>query len=169
MTKVWSEVAADSAGDFVFESGERYAVLASVSLDYTLDQVRAYVENHGFAVTYAWEWGQPNRATYRIDQWIAQLPEDANAHHRWIYAEGNFTGSAPFTVGQHAPWPLTVYEINNVFEAVDAPAGDVVELPPKPCNCPPKPGFPWGAVIAGVVSFGVGLKLGFVLGARPGL
>lgn len=118
--KVWSEVQ-PTGGDFVFQPGERYAVLASASLNYTLDQIAAKAEEKGFSVTYKWETGQPSRATYAIDNWLDSLAPDTTSNHRWVYAEGNFTGSSPWSLSVDPPWPFTMYHVAHVFEAVDAP------------------------------------------------
>lgn len=133
--KVWNTLAS-SGGDFTFQPGGRYAVLASVSKNYSLEEVEKYVEGKGFQVTYAWEQGQPTRATYPIDDWLAGLAPDTTDNHRWLYAEGDYNGVDPWTVGQDPPWPLSIYHVSNVLVAVDAPA------PTSPSDTPVAPSIP---------------------------
>jgi hypothetical protein len=132
-SKVWSEIQPQSGG-FTFQPGERYAVLADVSLNFTLEQIKNKAQSEGFDVTYAWETGDPNRATYQIDNWLASIPADTTSNHRWVYAEGNFSGAAPWVLGAKAPWPLTIYYVSHVFEAVDAP--DQPDAPAAPALPP---------------------------------
>jgi hypothetical protein len=134
-TKVWSELAAQS-GYFVFAPGQRYAVLASVSLNYSLAQIEAKATSEGFQVTYAWETGQPSRATYRIDDWLDSLPDDTTSNHRWVYAEGNFLGVTPWSLPVDPPWPFTIYHVAHVFQAVDAPDQPANEGPASPALPP---------------------------------
>lgn len=133
--KVWSETE-PAGGDFTFEPGARYAVLASVSLNYSLAQVQNYVAGKGFQVTYAWETGQPSRATYAIDNWLDNLPPDTSGNHRWVYAEGDYDGTDPWKVGQDPPWPFTMYHVAHVFQAVDAAD------PVSPSDTPAAPTLP---------------------------
>lgn len=86
---VWSEI-----GDFVFQPGERFAVLASVSRNYALAQVASTLQGKGFSVTYSWEQGSPTRDASPIDTWLSNLPPDPTSNHRWLYAEGDYQGSA---------------------------------------------------------------------------
>jgi len=118
-TKVWSEIQ-PSGGAYAFQPGERYAVLASVSLNYSLAQIQTKAESEGFQVSYAWETGQASRATYAIDSWLDALPSDTTSNHRWVYAEGNFTGTSPWSLSVDPPWPFTIYHVEYVFQAVDA-------------------------------------------------
>lgn len=134
-SKVWSEIQ-PADGDYVFEPGQRYAVLASVSNDYTLEQIQHKAESEGFSVTYAWQTGQASRATYAIDNWLDGLPADTTSNHRWVYAEGNFGGSSPWKLGVDAPWPFTVYHVAHVFEAVDAPDQPSTTEPTQPALPP---------------------------------
>lgn len=136
-TKVWSPI--QPTGDaYAFEPGERYAVLASVSLNYTLSQIQAKAESEGFQVTYAWETGQASRDTYAIDQWLASLPADTTSNHRWVYAEGNFSGSTPWSLSVDPPWPFTIYHVEYVFQAVegtpDQPPTPLPHVTPPPAS-----------------------------------
>jgi len=166
--KVWNEIQ-PSGGDFVFEPGERYAVLASASLNYTLDQIAAKAESEGFSVTYKWESGQPSRATYAIDNWLESLPADTTSNHRWVYAEGNFTGSSPWSLGQDPPWPFTMYHVAHVFEAVDAPdqlsdaTPTTPTLPSTTTSAPASSGpsalaLAFGAMLVGVAGYAAGVR-----------
>jgi hypothetical protein len=165
--KVWSEIQPTS-GAFVFEPGERYAVLASASLNYTLDQIAAKAASEGFTVTYKWETGQPSRATYAIDNWLASLAPDTTSNHRWVYAEGNFTGSSPWSLSQDPPWPFTMYHVAHVFEAVDAPdqpADSPAEpaLPSTSTSAPASSGpsvvaLAFGALLFGVAGYAAGVR-----------
>jgi len=166
--KVWSEIQ-PKGGDFVFQPGERYAVLASASLNYTLDQIAAKAAEKGFTVTYKWETGQASRDTYAIDHWLDALPADTTSNHRWVYAEGNFTGETPWTLGQDPPWPFTMYHVAHVFEAVDAPdqPSDVTPTEPAlpststsaPASSGPSVGLMFfGAVLVGAVGYAAGVR-----------
>lgn len=138
--KVWSEVQA-ADGSFTFQPGGRYAVLASVSSGQSLDTIEKYVEGKGFHVTYAWETGQPSRATYYVDNWLQNLPADTTSGQRWVYAEGDYDGVDPWTVGEDPSWLASlalghVYHVAHVFLSVDAPA------PTTPTDTPTAPDLP---------------------------
>jgi hypothetical protein len=121
MSKVWSQI--QPTGDaYAFQPGERYAVLASVSRNFTLDQIKAKAESQGFSVTYDWEQGSPSRGLYPIDDWLAGLPADTTSNHRWVYAEGNFAGASAWSLSVDPPWPFTIYHVEYVFQAVEAAA-----------------------------------------------
>ena len=141
---VWHEVAPDSGNAFTFAEGDRYAVLASVSRNFTLDQVRKYMTDNGWQLTYAWEQGTPTRDTYAIDAWLAKLAPDPTANHRWVYGEANRVG-ADWTKGADAPWPFTIYHIAHVFEAVPGQ-----EPAPLPASSSSSSSSKTGAVVAGV-------------------
>jgi hypothetical protein len=163
--KVWSEVHPGSGGDFVFQPGERYAVLASVSRNYSLAEVQSKAQGKGFTLTYSWEQGQPERGQYHIDSWLASLPADATSNHRWLYAEGNFSDQAQaWTVGQDPPWPFTVYHLADVFHAVDAP-DQTSEVLPATVQSAPAPSS--GALPALVIVFSIvaAAGLGYWAGA----
>lgn len=154
-TKVWSEIQPVNGG-FAFEPGQRYAVLADVSLNFTLAQIQSKAESEGFQVTYAWETGQASRATYAIDNWLDSLPPDTTSNHRWVYAEGNFNGAAPWTLNEKAPLPLTIYYVAHVFEAVDAP--DQPSAPTEPVLPPAsqtKAAAAWSAAQLAWSAFGL--------------
>jgi hypothetical protein len=134
--KVWTEQAADADDKFTFSPGERYAVLASASKNYTVAQIAAYIQGKGFAVTYTWEEGTPTRAEYAIDDWLKAVPADTRDNHRWVYGEGNMGGAAPWTIGRDAPWPFTVYHVAHVMKATDAPDAPLA-LPSTSKDAPP--------------------------------
>lgn len=144
--KVWSEVHATS-GDFRFEPGQRYAVLASVSRNYSLSEIETKATGKGFSITYAWESGAPGRGLYNIDAWLASLPADTTSNHRWVYAEGNFGGAETWTLGQDPPWPFTVYHVAEVFEAVDAPEQAPAPALPTTVAAAPSGSGVFGAVV----------------------
>jgi hypothetical protein len=132
---VWDEIA-PSSGHYAIGQGDRYAVLASVSRDYSLTDVTAYLAGHGWRVTYAWEQGTATRDAFAIDAWLASLPADPTPNHRWVYGEADrLAGSA--TLGQAAPWPFTFFHLVHVFRAVPAPPGSA-DVPPvlPPANAP---------------------------------
>lgn len=129
--KVWAELKPDGDGDFVFAPGERYAVLASVSKNFSVDQVVHYLAGKAFDVTYAWEQGDDVRRTkgkpaFDVDAWLLTIPPDTRENHRWIYGEGNFNGASPWKVGQDPPSILfvhvTVYHVAHVMQAVEGGA-----------------------------------------------
>lgn len=124
---VWKEIQ-PADDDYAFANGQRYAVLASVSSNYSLAAIEAKMKSLGFAVTYAWEQGTPTRGLYAIDTWLASLPADATSNHRWVYGEADYAGAAT-TLGVDAPWPFTIYHLAHVFEAVPAPPGSAPTIP----------------------------------------
>jgi hypothetical protein len=152
---VWGKVD-PSGSDYAFSQGHRYAVLASVSKNYALDEVHSYMTGHGWTVTYAWEQGQPSRALYPIDTWLQGLAPDTTSNHRWVYGEANRT-DVDTTIGVDAPWPLTIYHIADVLEAVPGQpsAAPIVSTLPAPSSRSP---FPTTTVaVAGGVGLGLGL------------
>ena len=166
--KVWSEIH-PAGGDFAFQPGSRYAVLASVSKNYSLSEVEHAAEGKGFSITYAWEQGDPSRATYAIDAWLASLKPDAIDNHRWIYAEGNFTGSSAWSLSVDPSWPLTLYHVQHVLTAVDAPdpatPGGAPAAPVLPPTEQAAPSGSSSAVLLAVVGV-LGAVGGFLLGRR---
>lgn len=140
----WSRLA-PADGSYTFQPGARYAVLASVSLDYPLADIQAKAEAQGFQVTYAWQEGQP-----ATDPYLLGLSPDPTPNHRWIFAEGNFTGQGPWSLGVDSPTILfvhtTIWHIEAVFQAVAAEA-------PAPAPSPVATQFPpwaWAALALGV-------------------
>jgi hypothetical protein len=109
----------------------------SVSSNYTLVQITQKLASKGVHVTYAWEWGQPNRGKYVIDDWIAKLPKDTTSNHRWVYLEGNADGPDT-SAGQTSPWPFTIYRVAHVFQSVPVKKGQT----PQPLPPPDSPGCP---------------------------
>lgn len=170
-SKVWSEIQPNGSGDFVFEPGHRYAVLASVSLDYSLDRITAKAQSEGFQVTYAWQTGQASRATYQIDNWLDGLPADTTSNHRWVYAEGNFEGSSAWSLGVDAPWPFSIYHVAHVFEAVDAPDQPSAEpaqpsLPTSTSSSSSSSSTGWARPLFEVGMFLLAASLGYYAGAK---
>lgn len=162
---VWSEEA-PSGDSYPFSQGHRYAVLASVSQNYSLSDVTSYLTNHGFDVTYAWEQGTPTRGVYPVDDWLASLAPDVTGNHRWLYAEANRTGSDT-TYGITSPWPFTIYTISHVLLAVpaplDAPNAAPVLPPPGATNLPASSGPGVGTVVALAVLAGAVGAVGYLL------
>lgn len=157
---VWQEEPAVS-GAFPVAQGGRYAVLASVSRNYSGAQIESYLAAHGWTVTYLWEQGAPTRAAFAIDDWLAGLAPDPTDNHRWVYGEGNRTGPSAALSGS-APWPFTFFRIAHVFRAVLAPASaPAPELPPASPGGPlaassgPSPGAL--VVAGGAVAIGAAL------------
>lgn len=139
--KTWQQIQ-PAGGDFTLQPGNRYAALASASLNYSLPQIVSYLAGRGFAVSYSWEQGQPSRGLYPVDLWLQSQAPDTTDNHRWIYLEGNYTGTDPLTVGQDAPWPLTIYSVGAAFEAVDT--STAAPQLPAPVHCAPAPArWPW--------------------------
>lgn len=161
---VWSEE--PPQGDrYPFGQGHRYAVLASVSQNYSLSDVVSYLTNHGFDVTYAWEQGTPTRNMYAVDDWLSSLAPDETSNHRWLYAEANRTGPDT-TYGITSPWPFTIYTISHVLLAVPAPAGApnaAPVLPPPTSNLPAPSGPGAGTVVALAVLAGAVGAVGYLL------
>jgi hypothetical protein len=164
---VWTEIFPDSSSDFAVTSGQRYAGLASASLNYTLASIVSYLNAHGWTVTYSWEYGTPTRNTYQIDTWLSQLPADTTSNHRWVWIEANRTG-ATTTIGQTPPWPLTIYRVAHAFQALPGPAGtnpsnDAPNLPaPGSTGCPTIPSKTPTYLVGGAVGAVAGV-LGSVL------
>lgn len=115
---VWQNMPPDQGGDFQFAAGHRYAMLVSLSLDYSVEDLEKKITAAGGNVTYAWEWGQPTRGEYAIDDWLANLPADTHANHRWVYGEADNGKDA--SLSQDSPWPTTIYHVDRVMEAVPA-------------------------------------------------
>lgn len=166
--KVWSEIQPDDSGDFQFQSGQRYAVLASASKNYSLAQIVSYMHGKGWTITYSWEQGTPTRGQYAIDSWLDGLPPDTTSNHRWVYGEGDLDG-ASMSVGQDAPWPLTIYHVAHVFQAVDGPAqaeGSTAapSLPANAAGCPSAPSRIPYFVGGAAMGVGAGLLLKAALG-----
>jgi hypothetical protein len=164
--KVWAEVKPDSDANFTFAPGGRYAVLASVSKNFTVAEVVKYLAGKGFDVTYAWEQGDDVRRTgskpmYDVDAWLLTVEPDTRDNHRWIYGEGNFSGAEPWTVGVDPPSILfvhvTVYHIAHVMQAVDGPPGALPSTAhDAPAPAPPSSG--WGPLaMAGSFLLGAAL------------
>lgn len=155
---VWSELPPTNSS-YTFTQGDRFAVLASVSKDFTLAQVVNYMNTNGWDVTYSWEQGSPTRGQFPIDTFLANLAPDTTDNHRWIYGEANRVG-ADWTKGVDAPWPLTVYHIADVLKAVPAPAGGATTPPvlPTPSTSASSSGATT-AVVAGGLGVGAGLLL----------
>jgi hypothetical protein len=156
----WSKQSLGSS--FTFQPGQRYAVLASVATGTSLATITNYVAGKGFQVTYSCE--PPSgctRNTYNIDAWLTSITAAARSGERWVYAEGNFTGSAPWTVAVTSSFPVTLvvtYSIADVFLAVSstAPAAPVVAPVATPAG---STSSPWAtvAVVGGIAVVGAGV------------
>jgi hypothetical protein len=153
-SSVWDEER-PASGDYALAQGGRYAVLASVSRNYSLAEVASYLTGHGWAVTYLWEEGSPTRDTYAIDAWLSSLGPDPTGNHRWVYGEGNRVGESA-TLGRVPPWPFTFYSLSHVFRAVPAPPGAGGGAPALPSSEPaPSPSAaPSGWLLAGAAVLG---------------
>ena len=123
----WSKQALGSS--FTFQPAQRYAVLASVATGTSLQTIENYVAGKGFTVTYACEPpGGCTRDTYNVDTWLAGITAKARSGERWVYAEGNFTGSSPWSVSVTSSFPTTLvvtYSIADVFLAVPGPPAPI--------------------------------------------
>ena len=93
-------------------------------------------------------------------EWLTSITAKARSGERWVYAEGNFAGSAPWTVSVTDGFPQTIvvtYSIADVFLAVPstAPAAPIAAPVATPAS---STGSPWGAVAVGgaVVLAGAG-------------
>jgi hypothetical protein len=165
---VWTEIFPDSSGDFTVTSGQRYAGLASVSLNYTLTSIVSYLTSHGWTVTYSWEYGTPTRETYQIDTWLDSLTADPTSNHRWVYVEANRTGDTT-TIGQTPPWPLTIYKAAHIFQALPGPPGtgpsnDAPNLPAANSpGCPDIPSKVPTYLVGGAVGTGLGVLGSFLV------
>jgi hypothetical protein len=155
---VWREIAPNASGDFAIAQGGRYAVLASVSRNYSIAAVLDYLKGHGWQVTYSWEQGAASRDTYAVDAWLQSLPPDPTDNHRWIYGEANRTGSST-TLSQDPPWPFTIYHVAHALHAEPAPA-----TPAGGAAAPtlPAPGDIGAPAPSRAVPFLAGAALGFV-------
>ena len=151
-----------SSGTVTFQPGQRYALLASVGSGTSLPTIQNYVQGKGFQVTYLCEivagsaGGCAKRDEYDVDAWLAQITAKPRSGERWVYAEGNFTGSAPWAVPVTDSFPKTLvvtYAISVAFEAVQSnttsPTGQpIAEEPVTPPSAPASTGW----VVAGVAT-----------------
>jgi hypothetical protein len=142
MAWTWSRIQ-PADGSYTFQPGQRYAVLASVSSDYSLDSIKEKATAQGFSITYAWEQGQP-----ATDPFVQNLAPDPIPNHRWIFAEGDFVAAGPWALGVDSPTILfvhtTIWHIDSVFQATEGAA-------PEPT--PTTAGLPWwgwGLALVGV-------------------
>ena len=161
--KVWGPVQPTS-GDFRFDPGQRYAVLASVSLNYSMAEILQKATDKGFSITYHWQTGDAGRGQYNIDAWLAALPPDTAGNHRWVYAEGDFTGAHAWTLGQDPPWPFTAYHVADVFQAVDAPDQAAAPALPTTVAAAPASSGVFGAVVT-LVAIVAAAGLGYWAGS----
>jgi len=169
MKKCWQLVNPDLKGNYLATPGNRYAVLLGVDSRASVDDVKKELVKEHFAVTYAWQTGQPNRNAVFIDSWLASLPAPTKGTV-WMYFELNFTGDSPVTVVSRIHKCLFFVcgdaSIAFVFEAKDVPdnyapcgpgdpqAGSCPPMPPPCATCPPAR-FPWKTLVAGAVIGGV--------------
>jgi len=169
-TTSWQKQTVGSS--FMFQPGQRYAVLASVGSGTSLATITSYVQGKGFQVTYSCEPPKGcTRDTYNVDTWLAGITASARSGERWVYAEGNFTAKSPWTVDVTDSFPKTLvvtYSIADVFLAVttdapDTPAPSIanpttfpVAQPTTPTT-PPSSAAPIAAAVAGAaITAGVG-------------
>lgn len=172
MKKCWFLTNPDAAGNYLATPGRRYAALVGVDARASVSDVAKELVKEGFAVTYSWQTGQPNRNAVFMDTWLAGLPQPTPGTN-WMFFELNFTGDSPRTVVSTIHKCLFFIcgdaRIAYVFEARDvaddyAPCGPgdpqkgaCPELPPPCATCAPQP-MPWkpvaiGAAIGGTVVF----------------
>lgn len=97
MKTCWVRVPPDQTGNYLVTPGGRYAALLSVDDRANLSDATKALGDDGFQVSYAWMTGQPNRATYFVDNWLAGLPAPSSGNV-WMYFELNFTGDVPRTI-----------------------------------------------------------------------
>lgn len=157
---VWQRQNISKEATISFAPGQRYAVLASVGTGTTLAAIQSYVENQSFHVTYLCEIAQGSasacgsRDTYDVDAWLAGITAPPRSGERWVYAEGNFNGSAPWSVSKTDEFPKTLvvtYSVADIFEAVPGVAthgGDVLSTTPLTP--------PGGAASAPYIAAGIG-------------
>jgi len=158
-----------SSGSFTFQPGTSYAILASVDNGKSTTDVTSYVQGKGFQVSYICEPpGGCTRNEYNIDTWLAGITAPARSGERWVYAEGQYTGTDPWTIPIVDSFPATLavtYNIANIFMAVAAPAPDPNDNPVNP-PLPSEPTTPIAvaATMSPWVAAGIGAAVGVVGG-----
>lgn len=153
----WSQQTIGS--DVTFSPGQRYAVLASVATGTSTATIQSYVQKKGFQVTYLCEPpGGCTRDTYNIDTWLAGITAKPRSGERWVYAEGNFTGSSAWSVAASSSFPVTIvvtYSIADVFLAVAAPPSAAPAPIVAPVSTPAAQSGSPGLVVAGIATLAV--------------
>ncbi len=158
-----------SSGSFTFQPGTSYAILASVDNGKSTTDVTSYVQGKGFQVSYICEPpGGCTRNEYNIDTWLAGITAPARSGERWVYAEGQYTGTDPWTIPIVDSFPATLavtYNIANIFMAVAAPAPGPNDNPVNP-PLPSEPTTPVAvaATMSPWVAAGIGAAVGVVGG-----
>ncbi len=84
-----------------------------------------------------------NRDEYSIDTWLQSITIAPRSGERWVYGEGNFVGSEPWTVDRTDSGlkaAFASYYIEDLFQAVEAPPSVVTPggqvLPVQPVTPP---------------------------------
>lgn len=156
-----------SGGTVTFQPGQRYAVLASVGTSRSLSEIENYLQGKGFLVTYGCEkvdgsqFACSSRDQYNIDAWLAGITAAPRSGERWVYAEGNFQGTSPWSVDVTDGFPKTLivtYSIANVFLAVAQAQGEQLPAEPTTPASSSSSALPW---VAGGVLAATGLYLGY--------
>jgi len=166
VTLVWQRQDISQESTITFDPGQRYAVLASVGTGTSLATIESYVQKQGFQVSYLCEivngsaGACTGRSTYDVDAWLAGITAPARSGERWVYAEGDFTGSSPWSVDKTDSFPKTLvvsYSIADVFQAVPGvvtPGGSVLSTtpltPPAASNAPYLAAGVGGLVLVGL-------------------
>lgn len=158
-----------SSGSFTFQPGTRYAILASVDTSKSTADITSYVAGKGFQVSYICEPpGGCTRNEYNIDTWLAGITAQARSGERWVYAEGDYTGTDTWNIPITDSFPATLavtYSIADIFMAVAVPPGpdnNPVD-PPLPSE-PTTPIAGSAATMSPWVAAGIGAVVGIVGG-----
>lgn len=138
-----------------------------------MSDVTSELAKQEMAVTYGWMSGQPNRNTYFVDTWLANLPPPASGTV-WMYFELTYNGSMGKTIARHVEKCVLFIcgsvDISYIFEAQEvadnyAPCGpgdpqhgSCAPLPPPCPGCSPPPS-PWKPVLYGVSAGGAAAAL----------
>lgn len=114
-----------SSGSLTFQPNTGYAVLASVGTGTSLATISGYVGKKSFEVSYICEPGSNcTRSQYDVDTWLSNLAAKPRSGERWVYAEGLFTGTSPWSVDVTDAFPKTLvatYSISNAFTVTGTP------------------------------------------------
>ena len=164
-----------SSGSFTFQPGTSYAILASVDNGKSTTDVTSYVQGKGFQVSYICEPpGGCTRNEYNIDTWLSGITAPARSGERWVYAEGDYTGTSPWAIPITDSFPATLavtYSIANLFLAVAAPPTPPNNNPNPPTPEPVLPSEPTTPTVtssAGVSPW-VAVGIGTLVGVAGGL
>jgi len=170
MKSCWIPISPDTSGKYLATPGNDYAALISVDARAPMSVLTDALTKQGFAITYAWQSGQPTRTMAIIDRWLDTLPAPA-AGKVWMYLEMTFNGDVPkLIVGSYQKCVLMICgsaDVSYLFESREvadnyAPCnpgesgGNCPALPPPNPGCPVPPN-PWKPAL-------IGAGAGFVLG-----